>query len=151
MPFSKTSADRLATCDPYIQRVLNRAIEISEVDFGVAQGERTVAEQQQYFDEGKSRVNPKAYTAEELPLKGYHITNEIYTKSGAVDVYAYYQGGAKWDEKHLTYIAGVIMAVDGMMENKLKWGGNWDMDGEILIDQGFDDLPHFQMITRNKG
>lgn len=151
MGFSKTSAERLATCDPYIQKVLNKAIEISEVDFGIAQGERTVAQQQQYFDEGKSRVNPQNYSAEELPLKGFHITNEIYTKSGAVDIYAYYNGAAQWDSKHLTYLAGIIMAVDGMMENKMKWGGNWDMDGVIIDDQSFDDLPHFQMIERNKG
>jgi hypothetical protein len=30
--------------------------------------------------------------------------------------------------------------------SKLKWGANWDMDGEIITDQGFMDLPHFELI-----
>lgn len=150
--FSKTSDERLNTCDLYIQKVLRIAIGRSAVDFGVAQGKRTVQQQTDYFNDGKSKVNPANYTKEELPLKGFHITDEVYTKSGAVDFYAYITGkGASWDEKHLCYIAGVIMSVDAELENKLKWGGNWDGDGEIISDQGFDDLPHIQMKVRRKG
>ena len=149
---SKTSDARLSTCDPYIQKVLRKAIEISAVDFGVAQGKRTVEEQAQYFKEGKSKVNPASYTKEELPLKGKHITDDVYTMAGAVDIYAYLSGkGASWDTKHLCYLAGVIMSIDSQMENKLRWGGNWDMDGEIISDQNFQDLPHFEMKVRNKG
>ena len=149
---SKTSEARLNTCDPYIQKVIRKAIQISAIDFGVAQGERTIEDQTKYFNEGKSKVNPANYTKEELPLKGKHITDNVYTKSGAVDIYAYIPGkGASWDKNHLCYLAGVIMSIDAQMESKLRWGGNWDMDGEIVIDQGFDDLPHYEMIKRNKG
>ncbi len=27
----------------------------------------------------------------------------------------------------------------------LRWGGNWNMDAEILTDQGFDDYPHVEI------
>jgi len=149
---STTSKDRLDTCDLYIRQVIGKAIELSAIDFGVAQGERTVADQTKYFNEGKSKVNPANYTPEELPLKGKHITDEVYTKAGAVDLYAYIPGkGASWDHNHLCYIAGVVMAVDASMQGLLRWGGNWDRDGEIISDQGFDDLPHFEMIIRRKG
>jgi hypothetical protein len=32
----------------------------------------------------------------------------------------------------------------------LRWGGNWDMDAEILTDQNFDDYPHVE-IRRVRG
>ena len=150
--YSKTSDDKLNTCDSYIQKVMRISITRSAIDIGIAQGERTVALQTQYFNNGKSKVNPANYTKEELPLKGKHITDDVYTKSGAVDFYAYIPGkGTSWDENHLCYIAGVIMSVDAELEGLLRWGGNWDMDGEIVSDQGFDDLPHIEMIIRIKG
>lgn len=27
----------------------------------------------------------------------------------------------------------------------LRWGGNWNMDAEILTDQSFDDFPHWEL------
>jgi peptidoglycan LD-endopeptidase CwlK len=148
--FGNTSKQRLSTCEDYLQKVLNKAISLSKIDFGVAQGQRTVDEQRQYFKEKKSKVNPDAYTKEQLPLKAFHIVDEVYNKSGAVDIFAYVNNKATWDEKHLCYIAGIIMTVDAQMENKLVWGGNWDGDGEIIYDQSFVDLPHFQVKVRTK-
>ena len=150
MGFSKTSEARLSTCESYLQKVFNKAIELSHIDFGIAQGERTIELQRQYFNEGKSKVNPDAYTQEVLPLKGKHITNLAYTKAGAVDIYAYINGAASWDVKSLCYIAGVIMSIDKSLENRMRWGGNWNMDGEIISDQNFQDLPHFEMVIRTK-
>jgi len=149
--FGKTSQERLSTCEKYLQDVMNKAIKLSKVDFGIAQGRRTIAEQRQYFLEKKSKVNPDTYTPEQLPLKGFHIVDNVYTKSGAVDIFGYVNNKATWDEKHLCYIAGIIMCIDAQMENRLVWGGNWDDDGEIIYDQSFVDLPHFQVKTRTKG
>jgi hypothetical protein len=28
----------------------------------------------------------------------------------------------------------------------IRWGGNWDMDGEPITDQDFQDLVHFELI-----
>jgi peptidoglycan L-alanyl-D-glutamate endopeptidase CwlK len=28
---------------------------------------------------------------------------------------------------------------------KLRWGGNWDRDGEPVTDQDFQDLVHFEL------
>ncbi len=149
MKFSNTSKSRLITCDPYLVEVLSRAIEITPIDFGVAQGARTIEDQQKYYDEGKSKINPKKYKTSELPLKAKHIVDHNYPLSGAVDIYAYIPGkGASWDKSHLCLLAGVILSIDKSMENKLRWGGNWDMDGEIISDQNFQDLPHFELKTR---
>ena len=69
-----------------------------------------------------------------------------------VDIYPYFDNGAKWDNEHLSYLAGLIhgvtemLLVEGKITHKIRWGGNWDMDGVILIDQTFDDRPHFELI-----
>ena len=147
MKFSETSKKRLATCDPYLVKVMNKAIELSPIDFGIAQGARTVEQQKQYFNEGKSKINPDNYTIEELPLKAKHIVTNDYPLSRAVDIYAWIPGkGASWDSKHLLVIIGVVLAVDKMYENRLRSGANWDMDGEFMTDQRFQDLPHFELI-----
>lgn len=146
--YSQVSRKRLDTAHNDLQRVFELALERSHVDFGIAQGERTVEQQQQYFDEGKSKVNPRAYeTLEELLSKGKHIVDgDIRKKSEAVDVYAYYNGKAQWDKEHLCYIAGVVMSCAIELGIDLRWGGNWDSDGVVISDQSFQDLPHFELL-----
>jgi len=36
--------------------------------------------------------------------------------------------------------------VGKMLEVDLRWGGNWDMDGEPITDQDFQDLVHFEEV-----
>ena len=139
--FGNTSKTRLSTCHKDIQIIMNKSILISNVDFGISEGERSVKKQLQYFNEGKSKIDG-------IKKKGKHN----YSPSLAVDIYPYFEGGAKWDNEHLSYLSGIIHAVSEMLFNngeithKIRWGGNWDMDGIILIDQSFDDRPHFELI-----
>ena len=139
----KTSKNRLETCHNDLQLIINEAIKISDVDFGVAEGHRSIEKQKRYFDEGKSKIDG-------VNKKGKHN----YNPSLAVDIYPYFNGGANWDNEHLSYLAGVIHAVSeillsqGKINHKIRWGGNWDMDGVILLDQSFDDRPHFELIKK---
>jgi peptidoglycan LD-endopeptidase CwlK len=139
--FGKTSKERLSTCHGDMQLIMNEAIKITNVDFGIAEGHRSIEMQQQYFKEGKSKIDG-------ISKKGKHN----YIPSLAVDIYPYFENGAKWDNEHLSYLAGIIHAVSeilfssGKITHKIRWGGNWDMDGVILIDQSFDDRPHFELV-----
>lgn len=139
--FGRTSKERLYTCHPDIVKILEEAIQLSSVDFGVAEGHRSIALQNKYFIEGKSETDG-------LRKKGKHN----YVPSLAVDVYAWVNGKAMWDVPHLSYIAGVIQTVatimlqNGEIRHRLRWGGNWDMDGEIITDQTFIDCPHFELV-----
>ena len=152
--FSKTSKTRLNTCHKDLQLIMNISIARSPVDFGIAQGARTVAEQQKYYNEGKSKISPNHYsTLEKLIKKAKHIVDgKIRKKSMAVDIYAYYDSDARWDQKHLCFLGGLIMGVAAELKEKcaitheLRWGGNWDGDGIIISDQTFQDLPHFELI-----
>ena len=42
-----------------------------------------------------------------------------------------------------------VMGVAGELGIELVWGGNWDRDQE-LSDNGFDDLPHFQLASQTR-
>ena len=139
--FSNKSKERLNTCHKDIQLIMNEAIKISNVDFGIAEGYRSLEKQFQYFKQGKSKIDG-------VTKKGKHN----YTPSLAVDIFPYLENEANWDNEHLSYLSGVIHAVSeilftqGKITHKIRWGGNWDMDGVILIDQSFDDRPHFELV-----
>lgn len=139
--FGTTSQRRLATCHQDMRLIMSVAIQRSQVDFGIAEGHRSIARQQQLFKEKKSRVDG-------INKLGKHN----YNPSLAADVYAWVNGKANWDEKHLAYIGGVVTAVakellaQGRISHDIRWGANWDRDGEIITDQDFDDLPHFELV-----
>lgn len=152
-----TSNIRLNTCNDDIQLVIREAIKVSQIDFGVAQGERTIKQQQEYFDAvpPKTKINPKSYpTHEALLAKAKHIVDgSIRIKADAVDIYAYVNNKASWKEEYLCYLGGVITSTakrlfnEGKISKKIRWGGNWDNDGEIITDQSFQDLPHFESLN----
>lgn len=141
--FGKTSSERLSTCEMDMQKIMQQAIRVSDVDFGIAEGHRSIEKQQQYYKEGKSKIDG-------VTRLGKHN----YLPSLAVDIYPFVNGQAKWDNEHLSYLAGLIQGVAEMLYKKgeishlIRWGGNWDMDGEILLDQSFDDRPHFELIKK---
>lgn len=143
--FGSTSQRRLLTCHSDLIQIMGSAIIISDIDFGIAEGHRSIELQQQYFNEGKSKIDG-------ITRKGKHN----YTPSLAVDIYAYVNNKAVWDKETISYLAGIIQACavilfkEGKINHIIRWGGNWDMDGEILYDQSFDDRPHFELIKPKK-
>lgn len=139
--FGTKSKAQLKTSHKDLQKIMNEAIKITDVDFGIAEGHRSIEKQMQYFEEGKSKLDG-------INNKSKHN----YSPSMAVDIYAYVNNKASWDKEHLSYLAGIIHAISEMLFeqkitiHKLRWGGNWDRDGVILDDQSFDDRPHFELI-----
>jgi peptidoglycan L-alanyl-D-glutamate endopeptidase CwlK len=140
MKFSTISQTRLNTCHEDIRLILSEALKVSRVDFGVAEGHRSIERQQQLFKAGKSQKDG---------IRNLSKHNE--EPSMAVDIYGWVNGKSCYDERTLCYLAGTIMAVAGMLynqgriQNELLWGGNWDGDGEIISDQKFQDLVHFEL------
>lgn len=128
--FSNRSKRRLGTCDERLQRVLNESIKY--FDSTIIEGHRGMERQNALYDEGKSRVKYPNGKHNEWPSK-------------AVDVAPYVGGGVSWDPRHCLYQAGIIMGIAAMMGITLRWGGDWDMDGEAMTDQRFQDLVHFEI------
>ena len=142
--FGERSEKNLATCHEDLQKIHREAIKTSKVDYGISEGHRSLERQKELFDEGKSRIDG-------ISKKGKHN----YFPSQATDVYAYVSGrkDLAFDKVHLAYIAGHIMETarrlyeTGEIKHQLRWGGNWDGDGTLLVDQSLKDMPHFELLN----
>jgi len=139
--FSAKSCERLTSCNTDLVLVMMSAIKLSRIDFGIAEGHRSVELQQKYFNEGKSKIDG-------ITKKGKHNL----TPSMAVDLYAWVNNKVDYRTHNFIYLAGLIEGVSselhaaGTISHRIRWGGNWDQDGEILTDQTFDDLVHFELV-----
>ena len=125
--FGKRSKERLATCDERLQEVFNEVIQF--VDCSVLEGHRSQERQDKLYDEGKTKVK--------YP-RGRHNSNP----SRAVDVTPY---PVDWeDRERQTLFAGFVLGIARAKGIKLRWGGDWDMDFQVM-DNRFDDFPHFEI------
>ena len=153
--FGLSSTEKLKTCHKDLQLVLILALAECDIDFGIAQGARTYEQQLDYFNQGKSKLDPRvsANLANAKHVVGGGAPRDC---SYAADIYAYHPDAEirkkiAYDVGSLCYIAGVIQTTAkrlfkaGQITYLVRWGGNWDEDGVILHDQSFDDLPHFEI------
>ena len=125
--FGKKSKKGLNTCDKRLQKVFNEVIK--HVDCSVLEGHRNEERQNKLFDEGKTKVK--------FP-NGRHNSSP----SRAVDVTPY---PVDWDDRERqTLFAGFVLGIAQSMDIKLRWGGDWDMDFQVM-DNRFDDFPHFEI------
>ncbi len=125
--FSQSSIKKLSSCHEDIQRVLNEAI--NHVDFTVLAGHRTRAEQDLAYARGNSRVRWPHSRHNSLP-------------STAVDVAPY---PIDWSgRERFVYLAGFIMGTAARMGIRMRWGGDWDGDLDLL-EHSLQDLPHLEL------
>lgn len=123
--FSAKSASRLAECHKDLQAVMNAAI--IETDFTVLCGHRGQAEQDAAVAAGKSKLR--------WPKSKHNARPSL-----AVDV-------APWpldwnDRARFKALAKVILAEAKALGISLRWGGDWNSDGD---DSDGWDLPHFEL------
>lgn len=125
MKFSERSLMRMEGVDEELRDVMHLAINITKVDFGIPPygGMRTSKEQAFLYKEGKSK-------ADGVKNKSKHQTGN------AIDVYAYVDGRANWEEEHLSMVACAVLQAANRRGCKLDWGGLW---------KSFKDMPHFQL------
>ena len=104
-----------------------------------------------YFFAGKSQLDPRI--PEQLK-KAKHVIYKDRLLSEATDIHisSKHKGlSLTWDVIHLTYVASYLIATAdilyniGVITHRLRWGGNWDMDSVIQLDQNFDDNPHLEL------
>ena len=125
--FGKKSKQRLATCDERLQKVFNEVIKY--VDCSVLEGHRGQERQDKLYEEGKTKLK--------FPNGRHNMA-----PSNAVDVTPY---PVDWDDRERqTLFAGFVLGIARSMGVRLRWGGDWDMDFQVL-DNRFDDFPHFEI------
>jgi len=107
---SKRSHDRLFGVNPKLVAVVNRAIELTTVDFGVTEGLRTVETQEAYVKAGKSQT-----------------MNSKHIGGNAVDLVAYINGGVSWELNLYDNIAEAMRTAAIENDLPLRWGAAWNV------------------------
>jgi len=124
--FSDRSKDRMVGVDQRLIAVANLALQISPIDFGIPQhgGLRTAEEQRELWERKLSQLDGHKH-------KSYHQSGK------ALDFYAYVNGRASWDQKHMAIVAASFLQAGCALGYKLQWGGLW---------KNYKDFPHVQLV-----
>jgi peptidoglycan L-alanyl-D-glutamate endopeptidase CwlK len=117
--FSRRSIERMQGVHPELIKVVKLAITLTEVDFGVTEGLRTVAKQREYFDKGASKT-----------MNSRHLTGH------AIDLVAYIGAEVRWDWPLYHKIAAAMKQAAKESGVAITWGGDWT---------SFKDGPHFEL------
>lgn len=102
-------------------KVVLRAIQISEVDFAVIEGMRSIGRQKALVEAGASWT-----------MDSRHITGH------AVDLAAWVIDTVRWDWPLYDKIAVAMFKAAAELEIAIEWGGDW----------GKKDGPHFQLSRK---
>ena len=146
---SNKSLSKLEGVNDDMVRVVSRAIELTEVDFAVIQGLRTLEEQKALVAKGASQT-----------MKSKHLDGL------AVDLMAYVGGRGVWELNVYDEVADAMKAAAIEEGVALRWGAAWhiddirEWDGSIedamnaYVDlrrshgkRPFIDAPHFELMV----
>lgn len=128
----KTSLARLKGVDETLANVVKRAIEISEVDFTVLEGVRTLERQRELYAQGRTAPG-KIVT---WTMKSRHIEGK------AVDLVPY---PLDWNDlDKFNKIKDAMFQAAKELDVNLRWGADWDGDGNYR-EKGEYDSPHFEI------
>lgn len=116
---SGRSEHRLEGVHQDLQKVVRLAITLTEVDFGVTEGMRTVERQRELVAKGASQT-----------MKSRHITGH------AVDLVAFVGGEVRWDWPLYSKLADAMKRSAQALGVPIAWGGDW---------KTFKDGPHFEL------
>ena len=121
--FGKRSKERLRGIDARLVSVLNELVKIMDVT--IIEGLRSEQRQEKLLKEGSTKTKFSK-----------HITGK------AVDLAPY---PIDWkDRDRFHYMGGMIRGIAKQLNIPVRWGGDWDGDGETK-DNKFDDLVHVEI------
>lgn len=115
----RKSLTKLGGVNNDLVKVVKRAIEITEVDFTVLEGMRTLDRQKRLYASGASTT-----------LNSRHLTGH------AVDLGAWVDGEVSWHWPYYHKIADAMKQAADDLDIRIEWGGDW---------KSFPDGPHFQL------
>ena len=117
--FSLRSLNNLKGVNPDLVKVVHKALELSEIDFVVTEGLRTIERQRELVAKGASQT-----------MNSNHLTGN------AVDVAAWVDGTVSWDHNYYVVISKAFKAASNELHTPITWGGDW---------KGFVDAVHFEL------
>ena len=145
---SSRSLKKLEGVDDTLVEVVKEAIQLTKVDFGVTFGMRTLEQQKELYDSGRSQT-----------MKSKHLDGR------AVDLVAYFGSDVSWELNVYDDICDAMAEAARRNTLAIKWGAAWS-EGDIRMYTGtaedamnayidlrrsqgrrpFIDAPHFEMM-----
>ena len=121
--FGKRSRERLKGVDSRLVNVLNELIKMMDVT--VIEGLRSAERQKKLLKKGATKVKySKHMEGKAVDLAPYPIDWE--------------------DRDRFYYMGGMVRGIAKQLGIKIRFGGDWDSDGETKDNQ-FDDLVHIEI------
>lgn len=152
---SAQSLARLNGVHPDLRKVVERAIQITDVDFKVIEGVRSRETMWEYWGKGRTAAEcrakgvPETYAQPRLAkvtwLNNPLMSNHRVHADGwghAVDLLP-----APYDWKDLKgfdRMARAMMVAAEDLGVEIRWGADWDQDGKPR-ERGETDSPHFEL------
>ncbi len=131
--FGKGSEGHLATCDERLIQVSRLVMSWQIFDFSIVWGFRGADDQNEAFEKGNS---------------GKEWPDSLHNRmpSPALDFAPYINGiGIPWKDTHaFAVIGGMYIAAGASLGYELRWGADWDNDGQTL-DQRLKDYGHIEL------
>lgn len=122
--FGKKSLTERKLLHPNFQRVIDRALELTQQDFSIHDGGRTAKEQNDLFQKGRTLPGKKVTSKD-----GYkNLSNHQLQPDGygyAADLVPYARGKLVWDWELIYPIAVAMSCAANELGEKIRWGGNW--------------------------
>tara|TARA_R110002126_G_scaffold151295_4_gene298317 strand:+ start:236 stop:817 length:582 start_codon:yes stop_codon:yes gene_type:complete len=117
---SAKSLNRLKGLHPDLVKIVERAIEITTIDFSVGEGLRPITRQKELYQQGATTT-----------MNSRHLTGH------AVDLFALDENGkVSWNWKYYHPLAAVMKQAAKDVGVSIEWGGDW---------KTFKDGPHYQL------
>ena len=132
---STRSLGKLEGVDSRLIDVVERAIELTKVDFGVIYGMRTLKEQEKLVAAGKSQT-----------MKSNHLVGR------AVDLMAYVDGKGVWELNVYDDLCDAMKEAAEELGTPVKWGAAWS-EGDIRTYPGTaeDAMMKYIDLRRSQG
>jgi len=122
--FGKRSRERLKGVDTRLINVLNELIKMMDVT--IIEGVRTKERQAELLKQGATKVKYSKHM-----------------EGKAVDLAPY---PIDWENRDgFYYMGGMIRGIAKQLNLKIRFGGDWDSDGDTK-DNNFDDLVHIEIL-----
>lgn len=125
--FGAASLAALAKCHPSLQEIAQEAIKA--IDFKVLDSTRGRTDQERAYATGRSKAKFGQSAHNYVPAIAFDLFPAPYD----------------WNNRGaFKKLADVIMKIAAKKQIPLRWGGDWNMDGDKTTSDAWD-MPHFEL------
>lgn len=142
--WGQRSLDNLGEVHPRLRAVADRALQLSAIDFVITDGLRGKVDQDKAVAEKRSKTP--------FPKSNHNKTSDPswigdrFKTSDALDFMpvplGYSAKSTVWKD-----IASAFMQAGQELGVKVRWGGDWNMDGDKTLNDSWD-MPHVELLWK---